>query len=129
MSNKKIRICIDFDGVLCNSPPVWGKWLTDERPVPGAMDFLFRQSNYYLLDVFSTRSGDPAKKLDMIAWLKREMLRYLNGDEDLANEILMGVNFPDTKPIATMYIDDRAYHFDGTFPDEETIEGFKPWNR
>ena len=39
------------------------------------------------------------------------------------------VKFPLFKPPVHMTIDDRALMFDGTFPDRETIEAFRPWNK
>jgi hypothetical protein len=33
------------------------------------------------------------------------------------------------KPQAHVYIDDRAFRFEGTFPSFDEIDAFKPWNK
>ncbi len=40
-----------------------------------------------------------------------------------------GLEFPTQKPAANMTIDDRAFHFEGTFPSAAWLKYFKPWNK
>lgn len=108
-----ITICLDFDG-LCNTYDGWkGK---DElfEPLPGLQGFLEQLKIMgYEIAVFSTR---PAKKLN--AWFHRHLLLHLVD------------GFPDKKPPAVMYVDDRGFRFSGDF--DEVLEeikayGTEPW--
>jgi hypothetical protein len=56
----------------------------------------------------------------MKAWL---LLHGMNPEK--ADRLL----FPLHKPKATLYIDDRGWQFNGTFPTLDEIEVFLPWNR
>ena len=49
-------------------------------------------------------------------------------DHGLDGEYIERLEFPKEKPIAKVYIDDRAWEFRGAFPSTEEIRGFLPWH-
>ncbi len=46
----------------------------------------------------------------------------------MRRSVLCNLIFPQHKPAAVLYIDDRAFHFQGRFPTKEEITEFKPWH-
>lgn len=42
--------------------------------------------------------------------------------------IVEKITIPKRKPIAKVYIDDRAWEFRGTWPDVTEIAHFRPWH-
>ena len=63
----------------------------------------------------------------MRAWLKRHAggMWY----DTPAGSGLENVRFVRWKPPALVTIDDRAICFDGTWPPQTALTGFKPWNK
>jgi len=113
-------ICLDFDGVIHSYQQ---KFTTPETipdpPVPGAFDFINECLDHgYLVAVFSTRSKTESGVRAMIQWFKD------NGCKDTEF-----ISFPTDKPMAILYIDDRAFEFRGVFPRMEWLDRFKPWNK
>lgn len=102
----KKTICLDFDGV-CNTYDGWKGEDELFEPRPELGEFIRA-----LIDggkrvaIFSTR---PADKL--AAWCDAN-LPQLSGE--VANGNLF---FPDRKPPADCYVDDRAIRFNGSFAD------------
>lgn len=116
-------ICIDFDGVLHSYSSGWqGVGVVKNPPVPGAIQFLrtLIQDKRFTPVVYSARSSEPAGISAMQAWLLEHGLSHIE---------LECLQFPTQKPGAWLTIDDRAICFDGNFPDLETLDGFRPWNR
>lgn len=113
-------LVMDFDGVIHSYTTKWsGVENCPDPPVPGAMDFLRRAREHFSINVLSTRShqdgGIPA------------MLKYFDKwAPDLTENIIFPKNY---KPPAHCTIDDRAFQFNGTFPDLEVLLSFKPWNK
>ena len=93
-------ICLDFDGVM-NTYDGWKGEDELFQPREGLRDFLEKlQENNYRVVVHSTRG--PAK---IISWLVKHNL----------GELIQEVT--DKKPIALVYLDDRALLFKGVFCD------------
>lgn len=116
-------IGVDFDGVIHSYT---SKWTTPteihDGPVPGAIKFLNGMAGQFNVAIISARAQDPNAIQPIKDWL------VLHGvDEDFIMEGYIQVT--STKVGAVMYIDDRGYHFTGTFPSPEDIWAFKPWNR
>jgi hypothetical protein len=118
---KQKTVCVDFDGVLHSytSP-----WTTAEEipdpPVPGALEFLTQAVQRFKVVVFSTRGKKWSGCVAMQDWLSKW---------GLPDEVVVKIGFTATKPPAVVYIDDRAWHFKGTFPTMAEIDEFKPWNK
>ena len=116
---KKKSIAVDFDGVLSNYASGWqGIDNIPDNPVPGAIEWLNSMVERYEVHIYSCRSESTEGRGAMYAWLYRH------------GALVDHLNFPETKPNAHLYIDDRAYTFTGTnFPDNSYIDSFKPWNK
>jgi hypothetical protein len=113
-------IAVDFDGVINSYKSGWqGPTKTDEPVLSAAEGISGLWNRGYKIIIFSTRASTP-EGADTI----REYIRKHTENELLANSI----EITDRKPIADVYIDDRAIPFTGDW--EETlkqIEEFKPW--
>lgn len=124
----KLRICIDFDGVIHMYTSKWaGADKILDEPVPGAIEWLHANKEQYELYIFSSRNfqegGIDAMKSWILFWLERKYGLYL------AKVTMNALQFPTEKPSAHLYIDDRAWHFQGRFPTDDQIKSFKPWNK
>lgn len=139
--HKKI-ICIDFDGTLHShrskhpnmreviDPPVIDT-VTGKSSIDWLMEFMdtycdvpdsvadMAPAGTCEVHIFSARSRHWGGRKAMKKWLIKNGfdLRYLEM-----------IKFPLTKPVVHLIVDDRAFHFQGTFPTGEYIENFKPWD-
>jgi hypothetical protein len=122
-------VCLDFDGVLHSYTSGWlGPDVVADGPVPGAMQALMAYWKAgFKIAVFSSRSaqfgGIAAMKSALRNWA---IDSFATGE---AEDLLGDIDYPTTKPPAWLTIDDRAFAFQGTFPDPEFIEAFQPWNK
>lgn len=116
-------ICVDFDGVIHSYKSGWmGPCCIPDDPVPGAFDWLRKMTadGRFEVCIYSSRSKEPGAIQSMKDWMV---------DSGLEPEVLEKISFPTQKPAANMLVDDRAFCFEGTFPDPEWIVNFKPWNK
>ena len=116
-------ICIDFDGVLHSYTSPWvNESHIPDPPVDGAVEFvrdLF--ANGCKVAIFSTRNSSP----DAIPAMKEWLIQY-----GLESSLAERITFPLNKPaFGSLFIDDRGYHFTGTFPSIEYCKTFQPWNK
>jgi hypothetical protein len=115
----KSLLALDFDGVLHSYTSGWkGAEVIPDPPVPGAMQFIRDCLPHFDVQIFSTRSNEPAGVAAMQEWFHIHL-----GDE--AAQLV----YPTQKPPAFVTIDDRALTFDGTWPTVESLKAFKPWNK
>jgi hypothetical protein len=130
----KQTVCIDFDGVIHSYTSPWTHATEiHDPPVPGAFNairgyldaglevaiYSSRSSygEYYWGDGLSDRASEGIAAMEN--WIRD------NGGQD----IVYAVKWPLEKPPAMLYIDDRGYTFEGTFPPTEFIKNFTPWNK
>lgn len=115
----KKAVALDFDGVL---HAYTSKWTVPEEihdgPTPGALEAV----KEYLaagmeVVVFSARARSNSGMGAMMLWLEDHGFPY---DE---------MPITSVKPSAQVYIDDRGFQFNGTFPSAEELLAFRPWNR
>jgi hypothetical protein len=126
---KKPLLSIDFDGVIHNYQ-LWGKmWIIDQPPVPGAMHFIWDASEHFTIAISSARSRHPLGRWAMKRWLAEEFRSYWRADRTRADDILAEIKWPWFKPPAKFHIDDRAWQFNGEWPDLDMIKKFQPWNK
>ncbi len=114
-------LAVDFDGVIHSYASGWqGPTAIADPPVPGAIDWLTAASERFDLAIHSVRSAQPGAVDAMRAWLR---------EHGLPERVLERLRFPVAKPPAELYLDDRAYRFDGTFPSFDALAELTPWTR
>ena len=115
-------ICIDFDGVIHSFVQPWiSATVIPDPAVYGAFDFIKRCiADGYTVAVFSSRSHQFRGIDAMKAWFI---------EHGLDETTLQQIQFPQEKPPAIIYIDDRGYRFIGEWPTAHFLETFRPWNR
>lgn len=117
----KKTLVVDFDGVLHSYASGWkGPTAIPDPPVPGALDFLARAVERFEVAVLSSRSREAGGIDAMKRWLT---------DHGLDPAVLAKLRFPRTKPPAHVYLDDRGWRFEGTFPTLDAIDAFEPWHK
>ena len=128
MKGKPI-LCLDFDGVIHSYKSGWkGARNIPDDPVPGALGFMAqRLVDGWDVVVHSSRARSVGGISAMRAWLKR----HAGGMwwDSPAGSGLENVRFVRWKPAALVTIDDRSICFDGTWPSETDLRGFRPWNK
>lgn len=122
MSKKKNRvICIDFDGVIAKYDTWQGKGIFGE-PLPDARKFIRKlkkegwkiivhttRLEIYLIQKYLVDYGIP---FDHINYNPENIKRYCHPN----------------KPLADVYLDDRAVNFDGDWENAyQRIICFRPW--
>lgn len=116
-------LLVDFDGVVHSYESGWqGAAVIADPPVEGAFDFLQRASKYFDVQIYSARSSLKGGPWAMARWFKRHGWPC---DRDGIPETIL---FPEQKPAAFLTIDDRCFHFQGEWPDPESLTRFLPWN-
>lgn len=125
MTGQKKTLCVDFDGVIHSSRQGWILAITiPDPPVEGAFAWLERMVKHYTVIIFSVRGKTWGGVHAMMEWFQKH---------GLPQSVLDQLVFPGhmEKPTATLYIDDRAWQFNGpgTYPEVEEIEAFQPWNK
>ncbi len=126
MTNTQQTICLDFDGVVHMYTSGWkGADVIPDPPVPGAFEFINDCLDLdYRIAIFSARSHQEGGIPAMVQWFEKHANK-----EFIIPISLTQLFFPKEKPPATLYIDDRGFHFEGQFPTMEFIKNFKPWNK
>lgn len=139
MSSKYI-ICCDFDGVLHSYISGWkGPTVIPDPPVPGALDWIITitENDRFELAVYSSRSKEQGGVQAMFGWLHTHLVDHFERTHSvdrmnarvMSEKVLERLTFPTQKPAASMTIDDRAFHFQGRFPEPEALLGFQPWTK
>lgn len=154
MSEIKLIVCLDFDGVIHSYSSGWKgpRSITDE-PVPGSLEFIVGLLDTFSVAILSSRShaffGRAAMKRWLIkqlcniapsyeetpAWWLRRISQTAFADpwatevEYAASLVVRQIQWPKHKPPAILTIDDRAMTFTGEWPSISDIKGFKPWNK
>ena len=124
-------ICIDFDGVLHSDTSGWqGAAIIPDPPVEGA---LLRLRSYLadtpplVLAIYSARSAQADGIQSMRSWIETHdaATRHPEDSTPLVDMLL----FPHYKPAAKVYLDDRAFRFEGRFPSIHELRiAFRVWN-
>lgn len=118
--NKKV-VCVGFDGVIHSAVSGWhGADVAKDPPVEGAISWLSTMHlQGYQLAVHSSRSAEEGGVACM-----RQYLQAYGLPMDILSEIL----FPKSKPPAYLFVEARAFRFEGAFPNSAFIERFRAWN-
>jgi hypothetical protein len=121
MTENKPIICVDFDGVLHSYGSGWhGANIVRDEPVDGAIEWLTSmvESQKYNIQIYSSRSRQEGGIEAMQVWLIAYGFAHM-----------LSITFPTQKPAAYLTIDDRCICFNGTFPTQDIIDTFQPWNK
>ncbi|GHU65037.1 hypothetical protein FACS189447_03260 [Spirochaetia bacterium] len=115
---KMFDVALDFDGVINSYKNGWKGDTETDDPVPGVADGILELlEGGRSLVIYSTRAGSPEGK--------RTIYDYLWSIIGGATE---RITISAEKPIATVYIDDRAITFDGNWKEiPGKIDKFKSW--
>jgi hypothetical protein len=138
MRNKPI-LCVDFDGVIHSYTSGWhGATVVPDPPVKGALAWLWKATEWFNVQVYSSRSKDPEARVAMLAWMIKHSLAEF-GEGHPMSMLDMGrdqdceypITFAYEKPAAFLTIDDRAVCFEGDWGELDPCEllNFKPWNK
>lgn len=109
---EKKTICFDFDWVIHWYRKGWHDWSIYDEPVPWIKTAIEELRDRFRVVVYSTRCRLPEWVMLVNEWLKKY---WIEVDE-----------VSSTKPIASVYIDDRWYKFTGNcYELVHDIENFK----
>lgn len=112
-------LCLDFDGVIHSYTSGWkGADVIPDPPVEGAEEFIVAASEFFDVQVFSSRSNEEGGISAMLSYIGQHLPKALSF-----------VGFPLSKPPAFIGLDDRVLTFNGEWPSIDTLCNFKPWNK
>lgn len=115
------QICLDFDGVIHSYTSRWvGPTHIPDPPVEGAIQFIHNcMDNGLGVMIYSTRNSSPGAIQSMLDWLNIHGLKYHYREK---------IQFPTDKPImASLFIDDRGFQFNGVWPSVQYMKEFQPY--
>jgi hypothetical protein len=118
---KKGSVALDFDGVINSYKSGFVKVnVIPDPPVEGAFDFIHALIEEGVrVYIYSTRNEQETGREAIRTWLL---------EHGLPQETVDKLHIVSGKPIAKVYIDDRAWPFYGKFPDVKEVTGFVPWH-
>lgn len=131
MSNPKgvrYTVAVDFDGVLHAYDSPWVNHHTiPDGPVPGAIEWLSEIARSFDVVIFTTRGKTWRGRMAVLKWLWKHGVSWPEAEtwSDLPFKVT------DRKPAALVYVDDRAWRFNGPedFPTAEMVHAARPWNK
>jgi hypothetical protein len=141
---RKPTLCVDFDGVIHAYTSPWTNAETiSDGPVPGALRWLWKATEWFEVVIYSSRSKTMAGCDAMLVWMMEQSRKEFGADHpmcnpeettDLVDSITRGkypITFAHEKPAAFLTIDDRAICFEGDWGeiDPADLLSFKPWNK
>ncbi len=128
MKSYRNIIALDFDGVIHRHRATWtAPHEINDGVVDGAFEFMERVLLVgFDIVVFSARARDPMAGVAISRWLVEHWI-YSGRDPRLLEN--SGVSVTSTKPHAFIYIDDRGWHFKGTFPTLDELHAFESWTK
>lgn len=134
MKDKRPILAVDFDGVLHSYTSGWkGPRSIPDAPIPGAIEWLEK-----MCDVPEALGGSfvPAKPFRVCIFSSRS--RYWGGRRAIKRWLIAHglshhyfsdriITMPLWKPPSKILLDDRAWRFDGTFPNINDLLSFEPF--
>ena len=136
MSRNKPILCVDFDGVVHSYTSPWINEVTiPDPPVPGALEWLWKATEWFNVVIYSRRSRTEAGRMAMKLWLMEHSKHVFIEDHPMIAgglpDSVYPIDFAAEKPAAFLTIDDRAVTFEGDWSELDpcAMLGFKPWNK
>ncbi|SRR6266852_3381247 len=142
MSRKKPILCVDFDGVVHSYTSPWaGEAVISDLPVPGALRWLWRATEWFDVRIYSSRSKSEEGRQAMREWMLKYSVAEFGEDHPMSEvradlvtsveDASYPIKFAPEKPAAFLTIDDRAFCFEGDWNELDPAEllNFKPWNK
>lgn len=131
---KKPILCVDFDGVIHSYTSPWSNEFTiPDPPVPGALKWLWKATEWFNVYIYSSRSKTEAGRDAMQAYVRRYSENEFGPKHPMTWEPgpAYPITFAHEKPAAFLTIDDRAYCFEGDWSEVDPADllSFKPWNK
>ena len=127
--NSRYTVAVDFDGVLHRYDSPWVNAHTiPDKPVVGAMEWLFSTVQRFTVVTYSTRCRTWRGRRAVRRWLHFHAgnLWYESPGSCGVEDVTLSY----TKPPALIYLDDRAMRFDGIhWPTPREIHAARPWNK
>lgn len=117
-------ILVDFDNVIYSYESGWkGATELPDPPHTDALSFLYAcwESKDIEAVIWTSRVHDDVDgkaEAAIRTWL------HLHG---LSREVANSLKITNSKPPAVLIIDDRAFKFEGYFPNLDFIRNFQPW--
>lgn len=114
----KYTVAVDCDGVLHSYTSGWcGADSLPDPPVPGAIEWLNEIHEKFKVVVHTTRGDQPGGNEAVMAYLRKH--GYTGPELEVTSH----------KIPALIYIDDRGWRFEGSFPSADEIHRARPWNK
>lgn len=135
MAWKKYSIAVDFDGVIhqytTKQQGEWDPEYIPDPPMPGAFEWLTQMVRHFKVVIYSARltPRDNTEAGWAAAIDARDAVTSWMMKHGLQVEVIRSLEFWQSagKPTALIYIDDRGFRFEGTFPTKEQIHRLRPW--
>lgn len=126
---RRPTISVDFDGVLHSYTSGWkGASVIPDPPVLGAIEWLTYLTQDFDVVVCSARASRPWGWWAIRRWLRRELFAHWGAHPVIADDALAAIRVSNRKPAAIVYVDDRAWRFDGKhFPSVAELKAHRPW--
>lgn len=105
-----------------------------DPPVPGALRWLWKATEWFDVQVYSSRSKRLPAIIAMRHWMADHSAAEFGPDHPMAKRHLIDdypIGFAHEKPPAFLTIDDRALTFEGDWNEIDAADllNFKPWNK
>jgi hypothetical protein len=118
-AKRRYTIAVDFDGVLHRYDTPWvAADVIPDPPVECAIDWLRSMLPRFKVVIFTTRGATARGRGAVLDWLQK------HGLDDVSE-----IEVTCEKPPALVYIDDRAWRFEGRFPTAHEIHQARPWHK
>lgn len=126
---RRPTISIDFDGVLHAYTSGWrGASVILDGPVPGAIEWLVELVEHFDVVVCSARASRPWGWWAIRRWLRQQIMAHFGCAPVIGDDVASGIRVTSRKPAAIVYVDDRAWRFDGKhFPNSIELRMHRPW--
>lgn len=127
-------LCVDFDGVIHSYTSPWMDVMTiSDPPVPGALRWLWKATEWFDVQIYSSRSKDLGGIIAMWRWMTGWSIDEFGQDHPMSCAKMADypITFAGEKPAAFLTIDDRALTFEGDWNEIDAADllNFKPWNK